>query len=59
MEMSQEKKVLGITSGASAPEHLVRNLLESLTQNFDIDLKKGEDRQDEGIFFKLPKELRN
>jgi 4-hydroxy-3-methylbut-2-enyl diphosphate reductase len=54
----KEKKVLGITSGASAPEHLVRDLLESLTQNFDIDLKKGEDRQDEGIFFKLPKELR-
>ena len=55
----KEKKVLGITSGASAPEHLVKDLLESLTQNFDIDLKKGEDRQDEGIFFKLPKELRN
>ena len=55
----QEKKVLGITSGASAPEHLVKELLDTLSQNFDIDLKKGEDRQDEGIFFKLPKELRN
>ena len=54
-----EKKVLGITSGASAPEHLVEELLDTLSQNFDIDLKKGEDRQDEGIFFKLPKELRN
>ena len=53
------KKVLGITSGASAPEHLVQELLDTLGQNFDIDLKKGEDRQDEGIFFKLPKELRN
>ena len=53
------KKVLGITSGASAPEHLVEELLDSLSQNFDIHLKKGEDRQDEGIFFKLPKELRN
>ena len=53
------KKVLGITSGASAPEHLVKELLDTLSQNFDIDLKKGEDRQDEGIFFKLPKELRN
>ena len=54
-----EKKVLGITSGASAPEHLVEELLDTLSQNFDIDIKKGEDRQDEGIFFKLPKELRN
>ena len=53
------KKVFGITSGASAPEHLVQELLDTLGQNFDIDLKKGEDRQDEGIFFKLPKELRN
>ena len=47
------KKVLGITSGASAPEHLVEELLDTLAQNFDIDLKKGEDRQDEGIFFKF------
>ena len=53
------KNVIGITSGASAPEHLVGELLEKLSENFDIDLKKGEDRQDEGIFFKLPKELRN
>ena len=59
LDWFHEKKVLGITSGASAPEHLVEELLDTLSQNFDIDLKKGEDRQDEGIFFKLPKELRN
>ena len=58
LDWFHEKKVLGITSGASAPEHLVEELLDTLSQNFDIDLKKGEDRQDEGIFFKLPKELR-
>ena len=57
LDWFHEKKVLGITSGASAPEHLVEELLDTLSQNFDIDLKKGEDRQDEGIFFKLPKEL--
>ena len=59
LDWFHEKKVLGISSGASAPEHLVEELLDTLSQNFDIDLKKGEDRQDEGIFFKLPKELRN
>jgi len=59
LDWFHEKKVLGITSGASAPEHLVEELLDTLSQNFDIDIKKGEDRQDEGIFFKLPKELRN
>ena len=59
LDWFDQKKVLGITSGASAPEHLVEELLDILSQNFDIDIKKGEDRQDEGIFFKLPKELRN
>ena len=59
LDWFREKKVLGITSGASAPEHLVEELLDTLSQNFDIELKKGEDRQDEGIFFKLPKDLRN
>ncbi len=59
LDWFQGKKILGITSGASAPEHLVEELLDTISQNFDIDIKKGEDRQDEGIFFKLPKELRN
>lgn len=59
LDWFKEKKVLGITSGASAPEHLVKELLDTLSQNLDFEVKKGEDRQDEGIFFKLPKELRN
>ena len=52
------KQSIGITSGASAPEHLVRELLDSIIKSFNAIVLGGEDRQDEGIFFKLPKELR-
>jgi len=52
------KETVGLTSGASAPEHLVQELLNVINSNFDIELVGGQDRQDEGIFFKLPKELR-
>ena len=52
------KKAIGLTSGASAPEHLVQELLDAISSNFDIELMGDRGRQDEGIFFKLPKELR-
>ena len=52
------KKVIGLTSGASAPEHLVRELLNAINSNFEVELIGDRSRQDEGIFFKLPKELR-
>ena len=52
------KKDIGLTSGASAPEHLVRELLDAINSNFEVELIGDRSRQDEGIFFKLPKELR-
>ena len=52
------KKAIGLTSGASAPEHLVQELLDAISSNFNIELMSDRGRQDEGIFFKLPKELR-
>ena len=52
------KKAIGLTSGASAPEHLVRELLDAINSNFEVELIGDRSRQDEGIFFKLPKELR-
>ncbi len=58
MDWFKKKQVIGITSGASAPEHLVKELLDSLSAEFKIELTGGSERQDEGIFFKLPKELR-
>ena len=52
------KKVLGLTSGASAPEHLVQELLKLVKSYYDVLITGGEERADEGIFFKLPKGLR-
>ena len=59
LEWFKEKNFLGITSGASAPEHLVRELLVLISKHFNVEIKGAEDREDEGIFFKLPKELRS
>ena len=54
----KDKNSLGITSGASAPEHLVQELLGLIHSNFNSELIGSNERQDEGIFFKLPKQLR-
>ena len=53
------KTEVGITSGASAPEHLVKELVSLLQDNYNCSLFGEEERADEGIFFRLPKGLRN
>ena len=52
------KNIIGVTSGASAPEHLVQELIELIQSNFEAFVTGGQEREDEGIFFKLPKGLR-
>ena len=53
------KTEVGITSGASAPEHLVTELVSLLQDKYNCSLFGEEERADEGIFFRLPKGLRN
>ena len=53
------KMEVGITSGASAPEHLVKELVSLLQDKYNCSLFGEEERADEGIFFRLPKGLRN
>jgi 4-hydroxy-3-methylbut-2-enyl diphosphate reductase len=53
------KTEVGITSGASAPEHLVKELVSLLQDKYSCSLFGEEERADEGIFFRLPKGLRN
>ena len=53
------KTEVGITSGASAPEHLVKELVLLLQDKYNYSLFGEEERADEGIFFRLPKGLRN
>jgi len=48
---------LGISAGASAPENLVTDLLESLKQRFDITVKNQISAR-EDVVFKLPSMLR-
>lgn len=47
---------LGLTAGASAPEVLVREIIDALAQHFDLD-EQQITTAEESIVFKLPREL--
>jgi len=47
---------LGITAGASAPELLVREVVDALRQRFDVT-EEETDHSPERMIFKLPREL--
>ena len=51
-------KTLGITAGASAPEAIVREVVESFKQRFDVELEEYVDTV-ETVKFNLPRELRD
>ena len=47
---------LGITAGASAPELLVREVVEALSERFEVSEREAA-HVEEGMVFKLPREL--
>jgi 4-hydroxy-3-methylbut-2-en-1-yl diphosphate reductase len=49
-------ETLGLTAGASAPEVLVREIIDSLAQHFELD-EQQVTTAEESIVFKLPREL--
>jgi 4-hydroxy-3-methylbut-2-en-1-yl diphosphate reductase len=49
-------RTLGVTAGASAPEILVREVIESLKDRFDVT-EQETDHSPERMVFKLPREL--
>jgi 4-hydroxy-3-methylbut-2-enyl diphosphate reductase len=51
-----QPKTLGITAGASAPELLVREVVDALAERFDIT-EEIADHTPERMVFKLPREL--
>ncbi len=57
-ECLEGKKRIGLTSGASAPEHLVSEVIDTLTKKYGFKLQGNKTRTDEGISFRLPKGLR-
>ena len=52
----QEYKNIGITSGASAPEKLVFDLINEIKKNAEVEVKEIEIAK-ENVSFKLPKIL--
>ena len=51
-----QPETLGVTAGASAPELLVREVLDALRQRFDVTEEEA-DHSPERLSFKLPREL--
>jgi 4-hydroxy-3-methylbut-2-enyl diphosphate reductase len=51
-----QPKTLGVTAGASAPELLVREVVEALGTRFDVSEEQPE-HSPERMIFKLPREL--
>ena len=51
-----EPKTVGITAGASAPEVLVREVVEALGERFEV-IEEEDDHIPERMVFKLPREL--
>ncbi len=56
-EWLQDKRVVGITSGASAPEELVQRLVAFFQERADVDVQELEVVQ-EDVRFMLPKAIR-
>jgi 4-hydroxy-3-methylbut-2-enyl diphosphate reductase len=48
---------LGITAGASAPEILVEEIMDAFAKRFELHVETVS-TADEGVFFPLPRELR-
>jgi 4-hydroxy-3-methylbut-2-en-1-yl diphosphate reductase len=51
-----QPEILGVTAGASAPEVLVREVIDALAERFEVREEETE-HQPEDLIFKLPREL--
>ena len=49
-------KTIGLTSGASAPEKLIKNFISALKKHFEVDIEEVVTTK-EKVTFKLPKTL--
>ena len=58
-EWLNESETIGITSGASTPEILVKEVLEYIKDNFNETIIENIDHIKEDVNFILPKEIRN
>jgi 4-hydroxy-3-methylbut-2-enyl diphosphate reductase len=56
IEQIKRCKKIGISSGASAPEHLVQNLINEIKENCNVSIEEIVVAE-EKVVFKIPKEL--
>ena len=56
MDELMNSETVGISSGASAPDHLIQKLLEYLKKDREISLEEVTVAE-EKVIFKLPREL--
>ena len=56
IEKIKKCKKIGISSGASAPEQLVQNLINQIKENFNVSIEEIIVAE-EKVVFKIPKEL--
>ena len=56
LEEIKKSSAIGISSGASAPERLVQNLIKEIKLNFNVSIKEIKVAE-EKVVFKLPNEL--
>ena len=56
IEQIKKSKIIGISSGASAPEELVQNLISEIKKNCEVSIEEVVIAE-EKVVFKLPKEL--
>ena len=52
----ENSKIIGISSGASAPEQLVQNLIKEIKKDYLVSIEEVTVAE-EKVVFKLPKEL--
>jgi 4-hydroxy-3-methylbut-2-enyl diphosphate reductase len=52
-------KTLGITAGASAPEVLVEEILDAFAARFKLEVETVSGADESGMFFPLPRQLRD
>jgi 4-hydroxy-3-methylbut-2-enyl diphosphate reductase len=52
----ENSKIIGISSGASAPEQLVQNLIKEIKKDYLVSIEEVTIAE-EKVVFKLPKEL--
>ena len=58
LEWFEGKDSIGLTSGASAPEHLVQEVMSFIGSHFDLEKDVDSEREDEGVYFNLPKKIK-